>query len=159
MSTTFKPTTTQVKTLNQILNTDDVITRFRLLQLWTIDLYTQSLGSVNAKQIVDVLTTSELSETSPAESIYSTLNTCKRNIVEINEKLKTLHEQLKHQQFVNSLLCRVFDEEEEDKYADELLKLQQIIDKNQQRIEKIQDLSESKINYMMKTTPAAVAAS
>lgn len=151
----MKVNSTQVKSLNQILNTDDVITRFRLLQLWIIDLFTQSLESINAKQIVDLLTTSELSASTPAESIYSALNTCKRNIIDINDKLKTLHQQLQHQQFINSLLCRIFDEQKEDKYADELSKLQSLIDKNQQRIEKLQQLSESKINEMMVTIDPA----
>ena len=162
----MKATQQQVKMLNQILGKEDVITRFRLLQLWMIDIFTESLGDINAKPIVELMTTSNISKSDNAETIYNAMNSVKRNLMSINDQLVQIYKQLEHQKYINTLLCKIFDEEgvedeglkndehssagsEAKQLENRMDKLYLQIDRNQHRINTLQALSESKINELI----------
>lgn len=156
----------EIKTLNQIMKKDDILTRFRLLQLWTIDIFTQSCGKsgIDVKQMIEALTTDELDESSQVEAIYANLNTVKKNMMEINAKLKQVLQHIKHQVFIDSLLMKILNEQEgeNDRTQDaqhgnsnistKLGELEKVIDINEQRIQRLSEMSEAKINELLKSS-------
>ena len=147
----------EIKTLNQIMKKDDILTRFRLLQLWTIDIFTQSCGKsgVDVKQMIEALTTDELDESSQVEAIYANLNTVKKNMMDINAKLKQVLQHFKHQVFIDSLLMRILNEqdgENSNNLSAKLEELEKVIDINEQRIQRLSEMSEAKINELLKST-------
>lgn len=145
----------EIKTLNQIMKKDDILTRFRLLQLWTIDIFTQSCGKsgIDVKQMIEALTTDELDESSQVEAIYANLNTVKKNMIDINAKLKQVLQHIKHQVFIDSLLMKILNEQEgEEKNGNlsaKLEELEKVININEQRIQRLSEMSEAKINELL----------
>lgn len=151
----------EIKTLNQIMKKDDILTRFRLLQLWTIDVFTQSCGKsgIDVKQMIETLTTDELDESTQVEAIYANLNTVKKNMIDINTKLNQILQHVKHQAFIDSLLMKILNEQDEndnDKSDSNNLtakaeELEKVIKINDQRIQRLNEMSEAKINEIMKS--------
>lgn len=148
----------EIKTLNQIMKKDDILTRFRLLQLWTIDIFTQSCGKsgIDVKQMIEALTTDELDESSQVEAIYANLNTVKKNMMEINAKLKQVLQHIKHQVFIDSLLMKILNEQEGENdnsnISTKLGELEKVININEQRIQRLSEMSEAKINELLKSS-------
>lgn len=153
----MKTTAQQTKTLNQILNKDDVLTRFRLLQLWMLDVFSQSLNfpnsqTVDMKAIIDTLMAENINEASDVETIYAALNNVKKNIQDINNKLKQTCDQIRHQRFISNILQKILKEEGietndgYDKYVEELEKLIKI---NDERIQHLQDMSQAQIQALI----------
>lgn len=148
----------EIKTLNQIMKKADILTRFRLLQLWTIDIFTQSCGKsgIDVKQMIEALTTDELDESSHVEAIYANLNTVKKNMMEINAKLKQVLQHIKHQVFIDSLLMKILNEQEGENdnsnLSTKLGELEKVININEQRIQRLSEMSEAKINELLKSS-------
>lgn len=148
----------EIKTLNQIMKKDDILTRFRLLQLWTIDIFTQSCGKsgIDVKQMIEVLTTDELDESTQVEAIYANLNTVKKNMIDINTKLNQILQHVKHQAFIDSLLMKILNEQDENDSNSNLTAkvedLEKVIKINDQRIQRFNEMSEAKINEIMKSS-------
>ena len=139
----------EIKTLNQILHKDDLLTRYHLLQLWTIDIFTQSVPTTDVHQLVEALSTDLTS--SSAEAIYSNMNTLKKSIIDINDKLKTVQRHIEQQQFLNNLLERILDITSNDKaeHKAEHKDLSELIKLNEQRIQRLNELSEAKITELL----------
>lgn len=149
----------EIKTLNQIMKKDDILTRFRLLQLWTIDVFTQSCGKsgIDVKQMIETLTTDELDESTQVEAIYANLNTVKKSMIDINTKLNQLLQHVKHQAFIDSLLMKILNEQDEETNDNNNLtakaeELEKIIKINDQRIQRLNEMSEAKINEIIKSS-------
>lgn len=147
----------EIKTLNQIMKKDDILTRFRLLQLWTIDIFTQSCGKsgIDVKQMIETLTTDELDESTQVEAIYANLNTVKKNMIDINIKLNQILQHVKHQAFIDSLLMKILNEQDEDdnnNLTAKVEELEKVIKINDQRIQRLNEMSEAKINEIMKSS-------
>lgn len=153
----------EIKTLNQIMKKDDILTRFRLLQLWTIDVFTQSCGKsgIDVKQMIETLTTDELDESTQVEAIYANLNTVKKNMIDINTKLNQVLQHVKHQAFIDSLLMKILNEQDEDdsnnksnsnNLTAKAEELEKVIKINDQRIQRLNEMSEAKINEIMKSS-------
>lgn len=148
----------EIKTLNQIMKKADILTRFRLLQLWTVDIFTQSCGKsgIDVKQMIEALTTDELDESSQVEAIYANLNTVKKNMMEINAKLKQVLQHIKHQVFIDSLLMKILNEQEGENdnsnLSTKLGELEKVININEQRIQRLSEMSEAKINELLKSS-------
>lgn len=150
----------EIKTLNQIMKKDDILTRFRLLQLWTIDIFTQSCGKsgIDVKQMIEALTTDELDESTQVEAIYANLNTVKKNMIDINTKLNQILQHVKHQAFIDSLLMKILNEQDEDdnkgnnNLTAKVEELEKIIKINDQRIQRLNEMSEAKINEIIKSS-------
>ena len=153
----MKTTAQQTKTLNQILNKDDVLTRFRLLQLWMLDIFSQSLNSstsqtVDMKAIIDTLMAENINEASDVETIYAALNNVKKSIQDINNKLKQTRDQIKHQRFISSILQQILKEEgieTNDGYAKHVEELEKLIKTNEERIQHLQDMSQAQIQALI----------
>lgn len=156
----------EIRTLNQIMKKDDILTRFRLLQLWTIDVFTQSCGKsgVDVKQMIEALTTDELDESSQVEAIYANLNIVKKNMIDINIKLNQVLQHVKHQVFIDSLLMKILNEQDDNSNSNnsnsnnsnsslttKLEELEKVIKINEQRIQKLSEMSEAKINELLKS--------
>ena len=145
----------EIKTLNQILKKEDIFTRFRLLQLWSIDVFTQSMGKngEDVKSMVEVLTSDELNEQSEIELIYSKLNIVKKSLIAVNDKLKLILDHVRRQSFIDSLLMKILNETEEknanSSFTSKIEELEVLIGKNKTRIELLNDMSESKIRSLM----------
>ena len=144
---TFNVKSNEIRTLNQILHKDDLLTRYHLLQLWTIDIFTQSVPTTDVHQLVEVLST-DLT-TSTAEAIYSSMNTLKKSIIDINDKLKTIQRHIEQQQFLNNLLSRILDIGDDDSNKAEHKDLSELIKLNEQRIQRLNELSEAKITELL----------
>lgn len=154
----------EIKTLNQIMKKDDILTRFRLLQLWTIDIFTQSCGKsgIDVKQMIETLTTDELDESTQVEAIYANLNTVKKSMIDINTKLNQILQHVKHQAFIDSLLMKILNEQDEDdsnnksnnnsNLTAKAEELEKIIKINDQRIQRLNEMSEAKINEIIKSS-------
>lgn len=157
----------EIKTLNQIMKKDDILTRFRLLQLWTIDIFTQSCGKsgIDVKQMIETLTTDELDESTQVEAIYANLNTVKKSMIDINTKLNQLLQHVKHQAFIDSLLMKILNEQDEEtndnndksnnsnsNLTAKVEELEKIIKINDQRIQRLNEMSEAKINEIIKSS-------
>ena len=157
----MKTTAQQTKTLNQILNKDDILTRFRLLQLWMLDVFSQSLNSPNSqtvdmKAIIDTLMAENINEASDVETIYAALNNVKKNIQDINNKLKQTCDQIKHQRFISNILQQILKEEgieTNDGYAKHVEELEKLIKTNEERIQHLQDMSQAQIQALI--TPSS----
>ena len=157
----MKTTAQQTKTLNQILNKDDILTRFRLLQLWMLDIFSQSLNSPNSqtvdmKAIIDTLMAENINEASDVETIYAALNNVKKNIQDINNKLKQTCDQIKHQRFISNILQQILKEEgieTNDGYAKHVEELEKLIKTNEERIQHLQDMSQAQIQALI--TPSS----
>ena len=153
----MKTTAQQTKTLNQILNKDDILTRFRLLQLWMLDIFSQSLNSPNSqsidmKAIIDTLMAENINEASDVETIYAALNNVKKNIQDINNKLKQTCDQIKHQRFISSILQQILKEEgieTNDGYDKHVEELEKMIKTNEERIQHLQDMSQAQIQALI----------
>ena len=153
----MKTTAQQTKTLNQILNKDDILTRFRLLQLWMLDIFSQSLNSPNSqtidmKAIIDTLMAENINEASDVETIYAALNNVKKNIQDINNKLKQTCDQIKHQRFISNILQQILKEEgieANDGYAKHVEELEKLIKTNEERIQHLQDMSQAQIQALI----------
>lgn len=151
----------EIKTLNQIMKKDDILTRFRLLQLWMIDVFTQSCGKsgIDVKQMIETLTTDELDESTQVEALYANLNTVKKNMIDINTKLNQILQHVKHQAFIDSLLMKILNEQDEDdknnnnsSLSAKVDELEKVIKINDQRIQRLNEMSEAKINEIMKSS-------
>ena len=148
----MKTTAQQTKTLNQILSKDDVLIRFKLLQLWMLDIFTQSLNSshetVDIKAIIETLMAENINSSSDAETIYTALNNVKKNIQDINNKLKQTRDQIKHQHFISNILRKILSEEgieTEDGFIKHEEVLEKLIKINDERIQHLQDMSQAQI--------------
>ena len=78
-----------MKGLKTILNNDDVLVRFRLLQLWMVDVFTQSLKDNEpklSKLINETMMKDELDST--PEHMLNTLIELKKEYEEYNAKLE-----------------------------------------------------------------------
>lgn len=149
----------EIKTLNQIMKKDDILTRFRLLQLWVIDIFTQSCGKsgIDVKQMIETLTTDELDESTQVEAIYANLNTVKKSMIDINTKLNQILQHVKHQAFIDSLLMKILNEQDENDNSNSNLTakvedLEKVIKINDQRIQRLNEMSEAKINEIMRSS-------
>ena len=158
----MKTTAQQTKTLNQILNKPDILTRFKLLQLWMLDVFAQSLNSPNTqtidmKAIIETLMAENINEASDVETIYAALNNVKKNIQDINNKLKQTCEQIEHQRFISNILQQILEDEgieTNDDYAKHVEELEKLIKINEQRIDRLQNMSQAQIQVLITPTTA-----
>lgn len=81
-----------MKGLKSILNNDDVLVRFRLLQLWTVDVFTKSLKDNEpnlSKLINETMLNTEDVDDSP-EHMLNTLIELKKDYELFNQKLEKI---------------------------------------------------------------------
>ena len=81
-----------MKTINNILKNDDILTRFRLLQLWCVDTFTKSLNNNEptlSKLINETMLNTDEIDESP-EHMLGTLFELKKEYEDYNRKLNKI---------------------------------------------------------------------
>ena len=155
----------EIRTLNQILKKSDILTRYRLLQLWMIDVFTQSCmnESIDVKHMIEALTCDNVNVKSDVnqtqvEAIYATLNVVKKNLCDINVKLNQTLQHVKQQAFIDTLLMKILDEpnavepndvDEHTDFTTKVKALEDVIHANEQRIQRLSEMSEAKISTIL----------
>lgn len=127
-----------MKTVNNILKNDDILTRFRLLQLWCVDTFTKSLkdNEPTLSKLINetMLNTDEIDE-SP-EHMLGTLFELKKEYEDYNRKLNKISKIINLQNKYAKILKGIDDSIEiASNNVDEL------INKNNKFIEGISKLS------------------
>lgn len=127
-----------MKGLKSILNNDDVLVRFRLLQLWTVDIFTKSLkdNEPNLSKLINetMLNTEDVND-SP-EHMLNTLIELKKDYELFNQKLEKISKVIDIQNKYAEVL----------KHIDESIELgtnnvREIIEKNNKMINGINELN------------------
>lgn len=127
-----------MKGLKSILNNDDVLVRFRLLQLWTVDIFTKSLkdNEPNLSKLINetMLNTEDVND-SP-EHMLNTLIELKKDYELFNQKLEKISKVIDIQNKYAEVL----------KHIDESIELgtnnvRDIIEKNNKMINGINELN------------------
>lgn len=127
-----------MKGLKSILNNDDVLVRFRLLQLWAVDIFTKSLkdNEPNLSKLINetMLNTEDVND-SP-EHMLNTLIELKKDYESFNQKLEKISKVIDIQNKYAEVL----------KHIDEGIELgtnnvRDIIEKNNKMINGINELN------------------
>ena len=127
-----------MKGLKSILNNDDVLVRFRLLQLWAVDIFTKSLkdNEPNLSKLINetMLNTEDVND-SP-EHMLNTLIELKKDYELFNQKLEKISKVIDIQNKYAEVL----------KHIDESIELgtnnvREIIEKNNKMINGINELN------------------
>ena len=97
--------------LKKILSNDDVLTRFRLLQLWTVDIFTNSLkdNEPSLSKLINetMLNTEDIDET--PEHMLNVLIELKKEYEEYNKKLEKINKLIIIQNKYAEVLSRIDD--------------------------------------------------
>ena len=104
------------------------------------------------KAIIDTLMAENINEASDVETIYAALNSVKKNIQDINNKLKQTRDQIKHQRFISNILNQILKEEgieTNDGYDKHVEELEKLIKTNDDRIQHLQDMSQAQIQALI----------
>lgn len=135
----------ELRTLTTILHEDDEFKRYMFLQMWLQQFYTPTITNT-IKNI-----TEQLSDT---ENIYNTFVTLKKQLLAKNQQLEqvvnTMSAQLRMLVCMNKLLEVEGTDEQVDEYKRKLNVIKQMVSKNTAYIERIDNLSQSKIDSVCK---------
>lgn len=135
----------ELRTLTTILHEDDEFKRYMFLQMWLQQFYTATITNT-IKNI-----TEQMSDT---ENIYNTFVTLKKQLIAKNQQLEqvvnTMSAQLRMLVCMNKLLEVEDTDEQVDEYKRKLNVIKQMVSKNTAYIERIDNLSQSKIDSACK---------
>ena len=132
-----------MKTINTILKNPNLLARFRLLQLYTVDIFTKSLQA-NEPSIATLINETMLNDEEADESSEHVLNTLiqlKRELEAYNTKLTKINKVIKLQEKYAKILKTIDDSIEIGSNN-----VDDIISKNNKLIEGINNLNISKLN-------------
>lgn len=132
-----------MKTVNTILKNPNLLARFRLLQLYTVDIFTKSLQQ-NEPSITALINETMLNDEEADESSEHVLNTLiqlKRELELYNSKLTKINKVIKLQEKYAKILKTIDDSIEIGSNN-----VDDIIAKNNKLIEGINNLNISKLN-------------
>lgn len=131
----------ELRTLTTILHEDDEFKRYVFLQMWLQQFYTPTITNT-IKNITE--------QTSDVENIYNTFVTLKKQLQTKNQQLEqvvnTMSAQLKMLVCMNKLLEVEGTDEQVAEYKRKLNVVKQMMAKNDAYIERINNLSQSKID-------------
>ena len=141
-----------MKTVNTILKNHNLLARFRLLQLYTVDIFTKSLQQ-NEPSITALINETMLNDEEADDSSEHVLNTLiqlKRELELYNSKLNKINKVIKLQEKYAKILKTIDDSIEIGSN-----KVDDIIDKNNKLIEGINNLNISRLNEITQSTSSA----
>ena len=133
-----------MKGLKTILGNPDILTRFRLLQLWAVDAFTNSLKN-DEPRLANLIneTMLNVNEEGNAELMLSTLIELKKEYEEYNDKLERVNKIIQIQNKYAKILKNLMGEDEE-----KIKGIDGNIEKNKKIIDGINNLTLNKINDM-----------
>lgn len=131
-----------MKGLKTILGNPDILTRFRLLQLWAVDAFTNSLKN-DEPRLANLIneTMLNVNEEGNAELMLSTLIELKKEYEEYNDKLERVNKIIQIQNKYAKILKNLMGEDEE-----KIKGIDGNIEKNKKIIDGINNLTLNKIN-------------
>ena len=141
-----------MKTVNTILKNPNLLARFRLLQLYTVDIFTKSLQQ-NEPSITALINETMLNDEEADDSSEHVLNTLiqlKRELEAYNAKLTKINKVIKLQEKYAKILKTIDDTIEIGSNN-----VDDIIAKNNKLIEGINNLNISKLNEITQSTSSA----
>ena len=138
-----------MKTINTILKNPNLLARFRLLQLYTVDIFTKSLQP-NEPSLTTLINETMLNDEEADDSSEHVLNTLiqlKRELELYNSKLTKINKVIKLQEKYAKILKTIDDSIEIGSNN-----VDDIIAKNNKLIEGINNLNISKLNEITQST-------
>ena len=141
-----------MKTVNTILKNPNLLARFRLLQLYTVDIFTKSLQQ-NEPSITALINETMLNDEEADDSSEHVLNTLIQLKCELelyNSKLNKINKVIKLQEKYAKILKTIDDSIEIGSNN-----VDDIIAKNNKLIEGINNLNISKLNEITQSTSSA----
>ena len=138
-----------MKTINTILKNPNLLARFRLLQLYTVDIFTKSLKD-NEPSITALINETMLNDEEADESSEHVLNTLiqlKKELETYNAKLTKINKVIKLQEKYAKILKTIDDTIEVGSNN-----VDDIIAKNNKLIEGINGLNITKLNEITQAT-------
>ena len=135
-----------MKQLKIILNNEHPLTRFHLLQLWIIDLFTKTLNNTSDGLNSLICEVCEPKESETIEETFTKITKLKSYIMDYNNKLKQTEKQIKHiqtyQNIINHLLeDNITEENKTIKHLPDDNKINHLIQINEKLINNIDKLS------------------
>ena len=137
----------EMKTLNSFINEPNEFKRYLLCQMWMVQLFTKTITEPISKHSKPATPTDDLTN----ENIYNIFRDIKTNLINENEQLTAAHKLMKNQRDILKVMDGIFELQSTDeikKIDDELEKLQNTINTHKDYIEKINNLSETKIEQL-----------
>lgn len=108
------------------------------------DVFVQSIDNSRIDALLDL----SFDETTDTETIYKSLNELKKDIIEHNAKLKQIHDTLKRQCYVRKLLQQIIPTDDDTDLTTQLEQIDELINTNNDRIQRLAELSEAKIDEL-----------
>lgn len=139
----------EMKTLNTFMNEPNEFKRYLLCQMWLVQLFTKTITEPISKHSKPATSTDDLTN----ENIYNIFRDIKTNLINENEQLTAAHKLLKNQRDVLKVMDGIFElhsTEEIKKIDDELSRLQTAMSTHADYIDKINNLSVTKIEQLRK---------
>lgn len=137
----------EMKTLNSFINEPNEFKRYLLCQMWMVQLFTKTITEPISKHSKPATPNDDLTN----ENIYNIFRDIKTNLINENEQLTAAHKLMKNQRDILKVMDGIFELQSIDeikKIDDELEKLQNTINTHKDYIEKINNLSETKIEQL-----------
>ena len=139
------------KQLKIILNNENPLVRFHLLQLWVIDVYTKSLSnsSEGLNSLICEVCAPKNSDT--IEDTFNKITKLKTYIVDYNNKLKATNEELNHVKTYQKIIKHLLNKDEQDNTegAESDNGITQIIETNEKLINAIDKLSINELKQII----------
>lgn len=135
-----------MKGLKTILNNEDILTRFRLLQLWCIDVFTNSLKNNEptlSKLINETMINADAIDDSP-EHMLSVLIELKKEIEAYNTRLERINKIIEVQNRYAKILKSV-----DETIIDNSTNMDDIISRNKKLIDGINSLNINSISELI----------
>lgn len=134
----------KLKNLKTILINKDIIQRFKLCQLWAVDLFVDSLDvAINHDHIIDLYVQSVNNDNITPENLLNSLNNIRVDIINENEILKRTLKRIETLNRIDQLIDNT--EESKTSYGGDILKLNNIIQTNEKRIENLGKINVSQL--------------
>ena len=140
----FKMNSQEIKNLNNFLKETNMFKRYILCQLWINSLFNNIII-----EPINKYSKSTDNNDLTNETIYNIFRDIKANLINENSNLESVLKLQQNQRDILNVMNKVFELNEDDKIElinNELNKLSDNIKTNQDYIEKINNLSEAKIN-------------
>lgn len=137
----------EIKTLNTFMNEPNEFKRYLLCQMWLVQLFTKTITEPICKHSKPTTSTDDLTN----ENIYNIFRDIKTNLINENEQLTAVHKQMKNHRDVLKVMDGIFElhnTEEIKKIDEELEKLQTAMTTHADYIDKINNLSVTKIEQL-----------
>lgn len=134
----------KLKNLKTILSDEDIIQRFKLLQLWAVDAFVDSLDvSINHDHIIDLYVQSVSTDNITPENLLASLNKIRVDIIDENEILKRTLMKIETLSRIDQLIDNV--DVSKSNYTADINKLNNIIATNEKRIENLGKINVSQL--------------